>query len=253
MRIAAVYDIHGNLPALEAVLDEIRRSDVDLLVVGGDVVPGPMPHESIDLLRSVSLPVRYIRGNCEVAVLATRAGRPMRSLPADAQEAIDWTAEQLDPSETLAMESWPMTVRVSVDGIGDVLFCHATPRDEDECFTRETPEHVLAPIFSRLDVAMVVCGHTHMQFDRIVAGVRIVNAGSVGMPFGEPGADWLILGPDVSLQHTNYDLRRAADRIRRTAYPQAEVFASRSVLEPPTEAAMLAAFTKAESRRDISG
>jgi putative phosphoesterase len=249
MRIAAIYDIHGNLPALEAVLDEIRHTDVDLIVVGGDVVPGPMPREALEVVRDLDIPVRYVRGNCEIAVLDQVAGRPQSKLPAEAQEAIAWTAQQLAPADIRAFERWPRTLRVAVDGIGDVLFCHATPRDEDECITRQTPEATLTPIYAGLDVAMVVCGHTHMQFDRFVAGLRIVNAGSVGMPFGAPGADWLLLGPDVQLQHTSYDLAHAADRIRQTAYPQAEAFAARSVLEPPTEATMLALFAKAESRR----
>jgi predicted phosphodiesterase len=250
MRVAAIYDIHGNLPALEAALEEIRSAAVDVVVVGGDVVPGPMEHEALDRLYSLGARTRFLRGNCEVAVLDHLAGRPGRALPPEAREAIEWTAGRLRPEDRRAFEDWPRTLRLSVDGVGDVLFCHATPRDEDECFTRLTSEDRLAPIFAGLDVAMVVCGHTHMQFDRVVAGLRVVNAGSVGMPFGEPGADWLLLGPDVQLRHTRYDLGSAAERVRRTAYPQAEAFATRSVLRPPSEAEMLAAFAKAEARLD---
>jgi predicted phosphodiesterase len=248
MRIAALYDIHGNLPALEAVLEEVRRSDVDLIVVGGDIVPGPMPRETIDCLLGSGLPVKYLRGNCEVAVLAHLSGAQTRALPREAQEAIAWTAEQLGPADRVFFEGWPKTLRLAVEGIGDVLFCHATPRDEDECFTRLTSEELLAPIFAGLDAAMVVCGHTHMQFDRVINGLRVVNAGSVGMPFGEPGADWLLLGPGVQLRHTPYDLANAAEQIRGTAYPQAEEFATRSVLQPPTEADMLKLFAGAESQ-----
>ena len=93
-----------------------------------------------------------------------------------------------------------------------------------------------------------MCGHTHMQFDRTIGRVRVLNAGSVGMPFGEPGAYWLLLGPDVQFRHTPYDLMRAAERIRATKYPQAEDFATRSVLQPPSEAATLELFAKAESK-----
>jgi hypothetical protein len=127
-----------------------------------------------------------------------------------------------------------------------VLFCHATPRSDTEIFTRLTAEERLLPLFEGLDAAVVVCGHTHMQFDRTIAGVRVVNAGSVGMPFGEPGAYWLLLGPDVRLRYTPYDLAGAAARIRGTAYPQADDFAARNVLVPPSEAAMLDAFARAE-------
>jgi diadenosine tetraphosphatase ApaH/serine/threonine PP2A family protein phosphatase len=127
-----------------------------------------------------------------------------------------------------------------------VLFCHSTPRSETECFTRRTDENRLLPLFEPLGVDVAVCGHTHMQFNRRVGSTRVVNAGSVGMPFGEPGAYWLLLGPDVELRKTSYDLDAAAERIRRTAYPQAEGFAARSVLAPPSEEAMLTAFAPFE-------
>ena len=87
-----------------------------------------------------------------------------------------------------------------------------------------------------------------MQFDRMVGRIRVVNAGSVGMPFGEPGADWLLLGPDVQLLHTRYDLTKAAERIRDTTYPQAQDFAARYVLQPPSEREMLEVFARAELR-----
>jgi predicted phosphodiesterase len=125
-----------------------------------------------------------------------------------------------------------------------VLFCHGTPRDENEIFTRLTPEERLAPAFAGVDADVVVCGHTHMQFDRMVGDLRVVNAGSVGMPFGEPGAYWLLLGPDIQLRRTSYDLSGAAERITATAYPQARVFADQYVLRPPTEAVMLEAYSR---------
>lgn len=131
-------------------------------------------------------------------------------------------------------------------GLGEVLFCHATPRNDTDIFTRLTPEDRLLPIFAGLGVSTVVCGHTHMQFDRMIGTTRVLNAGSVGMPVGEPGAEWLLLGPDVQFRHTRYDLARAADRIRGTTYPQAEDFALRNVLQSPSERETLAAFTRAE-------
>src|SRR5437867_5702677 len=141
---------------------------------------------------------------------------------------------------------WPKTLQLEIDGLGQVLFCHSTPRSETEVFTRLTAEDRLLPLFERLQVAVVVCGHTHMQFDRMIRRTRVVNAGSVGMPFGEPGAYWLLLGPDIQLRHTSYDLAKAAERIRSTRYPQAEDFAARNVLQPPSEEEMLKACAKAE-------
>jgi len=113
-----------------------------------------------------------------------------------------------------------------------------------QIFTRETPEDRVAPAFADVESGSVVCGHTHMQFDRRIAGHRVVNAGSVGMAFGEPGAYWLLIDDDFRLQRTEYDLANAARRIGATEYPDAEQFARNNVLEPPTEAAMLAAFSR---------
>ena len=252
-RIAALYDIHGNLPALEAVLEDVRRASVDHVVVGGDVLPGPMACESLARLYDLDVPVQFIRGNCEVATLAQIVGpEPLwyRSIPADAKAVVRWQAEQIDPPLQQLLTGWPMTCRADVAGLGAVLFCHATPRHENEVFTRLTPEERLLPIFEGLGVPLVVCGHTHMPFDRMIGTTRVVNAGSVGMPFGEPGADWLLLGPDVELRHTTYDLARAAERMRATAYP--EDFAARYVLNPPAAAPMLEAFT-AFSLKDGAG
>ena len=248
MRVAAIYDIHGNLPALEAVLQDIRQAGVDHIVVGGDVLPGPMPCETLERLENLDTPVQFIQGNGEAAVLAQIAGKDTDAVPEQAREAVRWVAQQLDSEHERFLDSWPKTLRVRVPGLGEVLFCHATPRNENEIFTRLTPEERLLPVFEALNVSAVVCGHTHMQFDRTVGTVRVVNAGSVGMPFGEPGADWLLLGPDVQLRHTHYDLAKAAEQIRATDYPQAENFAANNVLQPPSETKMLDLFTRAELR-----
>lgn len=244
MRVAAIYDIHGNLPALEAVLQEIRQAEVDLVVVGGDVLPGPMPQETLSCLRDLDLPVQLIRGNGDREVLAQMAGTETGDIPESFREVMRWVAQQIHPEHQRWIASWPETLRVEIRGLGEVLFCHATPRSDTEIFTRLTPEDRLLSIFEGLNVPAVICGHSHMQFDRTIAGVRVVNAGSVGMPFGEPGAYWLLLGPSIELRHTPYDLPQAAERIRNTQYPQAQEFAARNVLQPPSEAEMLELFTK---------
>ena len=245
MRIAAIYDIHGNLPALEAVLEEIRAAKVDHLIVGGDIVPGPMPRETLDRLLRFDVPAQFIQGNCEVAMLAEIAERDSSRMPEQARETVRWAAQQFSEDYMGRVRDWPKTVSLHADGLGEVLFCHATPRDENEIFTRQTPDEHVAPAFQGVTASVVVCGHTHMQFDRRVGQVRVVNAGSVGMPFGEPGAYWLLLGSDVQLRRTAYDLTTAAERIRATRYPQADDFVSHFLLEPPTEAQMLDVFAKA--------
>jgi hypothetical protein len=154
-----------------------------------------------------------------------------------------WAARQLGPEHARALAGWPATYRADVSGLGRVLLCHATPQSDTELFTRVTPEECLIPVFADLDAAVVVCGHTHMQFDRAIGKLRVVNAGSVGMPYGEPGAYWLLLGPALEFRRTPYDRERAAARILATDYPQAADFAANNVLQPASEAEALAVFT----------
>ena len=243
-RIAAIFDIHSNLPALEAVLEDIRHAGVDAIVVGGDVLPGPMPIETIAALLALDIPTQLIHGNGDREVLARMRGGDFSAVPEQAREALRWVAQQLGPEHEQVLASWPLTLRVDVDGLGEVMFCHATPRNDTDVFTRLTAEAALLPAFDGITSRVVVCGHTHMQFDRMVGGVRVVNAGSVGMPFGEPGARWLLLGPDVEMRNTLYDFAKAAERIRATQYPQAESYAAGNVLQPPREAEMLEMFTR---------
>jgi predicted phosphodiesterase len=259
MRVAALYDIHGNLPALEAVLRDVRLAEVDQIVVGGDVVPGPMPREALKCLLDLELPTHFIYGNGERAILAQMAeartgsvtywGTVSGARPPDSIVAVyRWTAARLQPEFEAVLAGWPLTLQLEIGGLGPVLFCHSTPRSETEGFTRLTAEDHLLPLFEALQVAVVVCGHTHMQFDRRFGRTRVVNAGSVGAPFGTPGAYWVLLGPEVELRRTVYDFGQAAERIRGTAYPQAEEFAIRSVLAPPSEEEMLTLFASVELR-----
>ena len=249
MRVAAIYDIHGNLPALEAVLEDIGRAGVDRIVVGGDIVPGPMPGRTLAAVLEMEGPTCFIRGNGEREILALLAGNdPSEAVPAALHDTLRWVVADLAPGHARRMGEWPTTLRVGVPGIGEVLFCHATPRSDSELFTRLTAEERLRPIFEPAGTPLVVCGHTHMPFDRTIGSVRVVNAGSVGMPFGEPGADWLLLGPDVELRHTAYDLEAAAARIRATDYPGASEFAERNVLRPPSAAEMLELYERAALR-----
>jgi putative phosphoesterase len=244
VRVAALYDIHANLPALEAVLRHVRETSVDRIVVGGDVLPGPMPVETMASLASLDVPVEYIQGNGDREVVACRKGQRNKALPEQAQQAIEWAARELSDEHQKVLESWPATLRQDIPGAGSVLFCHATPRSDTDNFTRLTPEEELEPIFRNCGADIVICGHTHMQFDRRIGAVRVLNAGSVGMPFGETGAYWLLLGPTgPQLQRTSYDLAAAAARVRTAEYPQADQFSEFNVLHPPSEETILAAFS----------
>jgi len=222
MRVAALYDVHGNLPALEAVLAEV---DADTVLVGGDAVLGPMPKETLALLRERE--ATFIRGNCERLVVA----------PPDGEDLWDdwarWAHNQLDDEELAFLGSLPHPLTLEVEGVGDVLFCHGSPRSDEEILTSATPPKRLDPILDGVRERVVVCGHTHVQFDRPVGERRVVNAGSVGMPYeDEPGARWCLLGPGVELRRTAYDVEAAAARVRASGFPEADEHAE-VLLRPP--------------------
>jgi predicted phosphodiesterase len=211
-RVAALYDVHGNLPALEAVLAEVP--DDAAIVSGGDVFSGPMPAETLARLRDHGPRVSFVRGN---------ADRDLGPYDERWRERYEWMLAQLSPDEWALAEAWPTTVTLEVDGFGETLFCHGTPRSDLEAITAITSEERLREILSGVSQSTAICGHTHHQFDRRIDGTRVVNAGSVGMPYEDrPGAYWALLGPDVELRRTEYDLGAAAEAIRATSYPDPE-------------------------------
>ena len=244
MRIAALYDIHGNLPALEAVLAELEREGAHQIVIGGDVAAGPMPRLALERLHRLPVPVHFIQGNADTELVQAREPAGEVALPDT--DPTSWAARQLGPDLLREVARWPLTVTLDVPGVGRVLFCHATPRSNTRVFTAQTPEARVRPEFEGVDADLVVCGHTHMPFDRPVGRCRVVNAGSVGMPYGRPGAAWLQLGPDVQFRHTPYDLPAAARRILETDFPQADAFARENVLQVPSAAEALAYFAPLE-------
>jgi predicted phosphodiesterase len=243
MRVAALYDIHGNLPALECVLDELQRIAVDRVVVGGDLLSGPMQTECIRRMQALPMPVDYLMGNSDREVIAVRRRREDGRLPPFVLNMLRWSAGQLSFPDEQWIANWPRTVRLPIEPLGQVLFCHATPRDDNEIFTSRTEEARLRSLFDSAQADVVVCGHTDMQFDRMIGNTRVVNAGSVGMPFGKPGADWLLLGPDIEFKHTEYDRDSANRRIVATGFPRTPEF---DILEPPAAEKMLDLYRKAE-------
>ena len=245
MKVAALYDIHGNLPALEAVLNEIDREGVDVIVIGGDIVPGPMSLDVLEVLLRLGDRVSWIRGNCEREVVEAFDGGSLSYIKSkEVREATIWTAGQMEQRQRDFMAALPEKISFHVEGLGEVLFCHGSPRSDMEILTVATPEERLREALAGVQENVVVCGHTHMQFDRMCDGKRVVNAGSVGMPYGEPGAYWLLLGPDVSLRKTNYNLEAAADLVRKTEYPLAQDFAANNILKPATAQEAIEYFEK---------
>jgi diadenosine tetraphosphatase ApaH/serine/threonine PP2A family protein phosphatase len=231
MKVAALYDIHGNLPALEAVLAEPDVAAADVVVIGGDALEGPMPVETLALLDGLGDRVRPLRGNTEREVLERRGADPEEGGVWDRRAT--WVAAQLGSDQLARIAAWPATVAVDVDGLGPTRFCHATPRDDYEIFTAITPAEVVEPMLAAAEPT-VVCGHTHVQFDRRIGERRVVNAGSVGLPYEDvAGARWCLLGPDVELRRTAYDMEAAAERIGATGLPEAAELA-RQTLDPTT-------------------
>ncbi len=233
MRVAAVYDIHGNLPALDAVLAEAKATRIDLIVVGGDFVMGPMPRLTLERLRALGSRVRFIRGNTERDLLGGMADNPKEPRSWVARAA--WVTEQLDRDDRTFLAGLPTTLQLDVTGLGPVLFCHGTPRSDEEIITRATSVERILPALEGVREKTIVCGHTHMQFDRAVDSQRLVNAGSVGLPYeGHPGAYWALLGPGVELRRTGYDVETTARQIIATGFPAAEDFVRKYVLVSPS-------------------
>lgn len=213
MRVAALYDVHGNLPALDAVLADVEAAGVDAIVIGGDAVGGPWPAETLARLRELPWPAHWIRGNGERELVPGEQGNAPAAVTA-------FVREQLDEADVRELTALPLTLTLEIDGLGEVLFCHATPRNDHEIRTAISPDDRWAEVLAGVSQPVVVCGHTHVQFDRRVGGVRIVNAGAVGMAYeGVPCAAWALLGPDVELRTVPLDGVALAAAIAGSGYP----------------------------------
>lgn len=224
MRVAALYDIHGMAVPLEAVLAEI--DDVDAVLIGGDVVGGPQPAETLSLLQSLDLPTHWIRGNGERALGPDAADAVM----GEAEDALRFTASRLAEEDQHFLLQLPQTLKLDVDGLGETLFCHASPRNDLDIVTPGTPEERFGTLLEGVAERTVVAGHTHMQDDRNVDGVRWINPGSVGMPYeGEVAAYWAIVGPDVDFRKTPFDTERSAEALLASGWPDAGSFVEENV------------------------
>ena len=225
MRVAALYDVHANVPALEAVLAEVEREGVDTVLFGGDLTWGPEPVEALALVRSVP-DARFVRGNCD-------------------REPDEWERSQLSEEDLAFLQGLPETLEL--DG---VLYCHGTPRSDLEVVTPATTDEELAGILEGVEQRVVVAGHTHMQQDRRIGAIRFVNAGSVGLPYeGELAAFWALLdGAELELRRTPLELEDVAAAFRRSAWPRADEFLRENVLETVTREEATAAHEERKSQ-----
>jgi len=224
VRIAALYDVHGMVQALDAVLAEPDVESADTIVIGGDVAAGPFPREALERLRALGERALWVRGNAD-------------------RELNGWAREQLADEGVAFLRDLP-----GGQVVGRVLFCHATPRSDEELLTAISPEEAWLEAFADVDADLVVAGHTHMQLDRMVGEVRFVNAGSVGMPYeDEVAAFWTLIDSDeVVFRKTAFDVERAAAEIGASEWPGAQEFVAENLLVAPSRAEATQVF---ESRR----
>jgi predicted phosphodiesterase len=237
-RVAALYDIHGNLPALRAVLAELERESVDQIVIGGDVANGPLPSETLDALAAISTPSSYVMGNGDLEVAAAYDGEHLAAsvlAESPAARASVFAAARISPQHRRMIGDFQPTVTLEIDELGSVLFCHGSPRSDTEIITSLTTEDRLGEILASdaTNPPTIVGGHTHRTFDRRAYRWRFINAGSVGMPYeGRRGAFWALLGPDVELRRTVYDVPAAIDELRAGGFDDVDEMLEESLLTP---------------------
>lgn len=246
--VAVLSDVHGVLPALEAVLDEPDVRSAERIVLTGDIAAGPMPVETLDMLLSLGDRVLWVRGNAD-RELVTLARGGDQAVP---DPIAPWAAGELRPDQVDLLDRLPHPAVLDVDGFGPVVFCHGSPRDDEEVVLVDSSLDRWAAVLDGLDdsVRTVVCGHTHMPFQRLVDRRLVVNPGSVGMPYGRPGPHWALLrGGVVQLRHTRIDLDVAADRVvADSSYPDVQEWVSYFVRTAASDAEAVAAFGPRDGR-----
>jgi predicted phosphodiesterase len=231
VRVAALADVHGNAPALAAVLAEVEQEAPDLVVFCGDLTWGSLPAETIALVRSLEIPTRFVRGNAERALLELQAGEI-----AEPTAREQWMLGQHGEQDLGWIGTFETTVAVEVDGLGPTCFCHGSPRSDEECVTEQTPAERVDEFMAGRDERVVVTAHVHLPYERTVGVVLLLGPGSVGLPYGEGGAAfWALLGPEVELRRTEYDVEDAVARMRATADPKVEEIAALMLTPPPRE------------------
>jgi predicted phosphodiesterase len=246
-RVAVLSDIHGVLPALEAVLAEADLAAAERIVVTGDIAAGPQPVEVLDLLAGLGARVAWVGGNADRELVEyARGGRATIPDP-----VAPWAAEQLRGDQVELLAGLPASVTLPVAGLGDVLFCHATPHSDEDVVLVDTRLSRWAEVLAGLDpgVETVVCGHTHMPFARLAHRRLVVNPGSVGMPYGRAGAHWALLGPGVQLRRTVFDVDAACARVvAESGYPEAAAWADHFLRARVSDARAIEVFGPRDGR-----
>jgi len=249
--VAVLSDVHGVLPVLDAVLAEPDVAGAELVVVTGDHAAGPQPVEVLDRLGALGDRALLVRGNADRELVGLAHGEP--STVGDAAYGVDsWAAQQLSCAHVEMLAGLPHPVTLDVEGFGAVVFCHGTPRDDDEVVLVDTRLERWAEAFADLpgDVRTVVCGHTHMPFIRLVDRRLVVNPGSIGMPYGRAGGSWALLRAGaVTLRHTEIDVDVAIESVvAESGYPDRRAWAQEYLRAANSDADALTAFAPRDGR-----
>ena len=250
-RIAVLSDTHGVLPCLDAVLSEPDVRAADLVVVTGDIAAGPQPSQVLDRLAGLGEQVLLVRGNADRdLVTMARGGEPPTGTP-----PVDiWAAQQLTAQHVGVLASLPHPLVVDLAGVGEVLFCHGTPRDDNEVVLVDTRPSRWDEVLDSVpdSVRVVCCGHTHVPFARLVDRRWVVNSGSTGMPYGSTGVPWVLLDTHgVQLRSTPIDPQRVAELIvSDCTYPDVRSWIAEYVLAPPSDLDAVLAFASRDGRTE---
>lgn len=247
--VAVIADVHGVLPVLEAVMAEPDLRAADRIVVCGDHAAGPQPVEVLDLLAGMESVV-LVRGNADRELVALGRGEP--STVGEPYEIDAWAAAQLSPEHMRLLADLPHPVTLEVRGFGKVVFCHGTPRDDDEVVLVDTRLEQWAEVFADLpdDIRTVVCGHTHMPYLRLVDRRTVLNPGSIGMPYGGPGGHWALLRQgNVSFRRVDIDLDAAvAQVVAASTYPDRRTWADYYIRSESSDASAVGTFGPRDGR-----
>ena len=259
--VAVLSDIHGVLPALEAVLAEPAVRSAGRVVLTGDIASGPQPAEVLDRLLGLGDRVTWVRGNADRELVEVARGTLD---PADTDELDAWSATQLSDDHIAWLAGLPQTVLLDVGGFGKVMFCHATPRSDTEIVVVDSRLERWAEVLAGLpeEVGTVVCGHTHMPFARLANRRQVINPGSVGMPYGRAGAHWALLSPGpaggaagssdggtVEMRRSPYDVTAAVSAIRESsAFPNVAEWAGYYLNSRASDADALAVMAPKDGR-----
>lgn len=246
--VAVLSDVHGVLPVLEAVLAEPDVQAADRIVVTGDLAAGPQPTETLQALRDLGERAVLVRGNADRELVALARGEAIE--PPD--EISPWAADQLSDADVALLDGLSHPVIIDVAGFGPIVFCHGSPRHDEEVLLVDTRLERWAEAFADLptECATVVCGHTHMPFMRLVDRRLVINPGSIGMPYGRPGGSWVLLrGGQASLRHTHFDVDRVVARVTAdSSYPDAAAWTDYFLRARASDADALVAFAPRDGR-----